>query len=194
MQPQVFGAAPGTKEYFRRHRALLDFLAMGPRRSVEGLWREYVEKRRRDRDGSLGLRKDIPTTNKTLLYRWAKEDRWFEQAQVFDQEAAEKELQNLEKLRERVYDELALMAHDVLTELRQLLREGRQEIRFKVIESWLDRIGVVRQSTPVRTKEQLREERERQEKESALYAQMPPDDAPDSVWAEWLAKLHEIQG
>ena len=191
MTPQVFGAAPGTKEYLRRQRALVDFLALGPRRSIEALWRDYVEKRRRDPDGSLGLRQMIPTTNKTLLYKWAKEDRWFDQATVFDAEAQQKELKNLEKLRQRVLDELALMAPAVIEEFGKLLKEARQEVKLRVIETWLDRVGVVKLSTPEITKKQLKEAEDQQEQDAQLLAAVPPDDAPEEVWAEWLAKLHE---
>lgn len=191
MTPQVFGAAPGTKEYLRRQRALVDFLAMGPRRSVEGLWKEYVERRRRDPDGSLGLRQLVPTTNKTILYRWAKEDRWFDQAQVFDAEAQQKELRDLEKLRRRVLDELALLAPTIIEEFATLLKEGRQEIKLKAIETWLDRVGVVKLSTPEVTRKQLREAEEQREQDAEIIAAVPPDDAPEEVWAQWLAQLHQ---
>lgn len=191
MTPQVFGAAPGTKEYLRRQRALVDFLALGPRRSIEALWKDYVEKRRRDPDGSLGLRQLVPTTNKTLLYRWAKEDRWFDQAQVFDAESQQKELKNLEKLRQRVLDELALLAPTIIEEFATLLKEGRQEIKLKAIETWLDRVGVVKLSTPEMTRKQLRESQQEQEQDAEILAAVPPDDAPEEVWAEWLAKLAE---
>lgn len=191
MTPQVFGAAPGTKEYLRRQRALVDFLAMGPRRSVEGLWKEYVERRRRDPDGSLGLRQLVPTTNKTILYRWAKEDRWFDQAQVFDTEAQQKELRDLEKLRRRVLDELALLAPTIIEEFATLLKEGRQEIKLKAIETWLDRVGVVKLSTPEVTRKQLREAEEQREQDAEIIAAVPPDDAPEEVWAQWLAQLHQ---
>jgi hypothetical protein len=192
MTVQIYGANPGTKEYLRRQRALTDFLAMGPRRSVEGLWREYVSRRRRDPDGSLGLRRDIPTTNKELLYRWSREDRWYEQAQAYDAEQQERELRNLSTLRGRVLEELAVLAPLVVEQFATLLREGRQEIKLKAIETWLDRVGIVRLSTTTMTREIMRETEQRQEREQELLGALPPDDASEEEWARWLARLHEV--
>ncbi len=191
MTVQIYGASPGTKEYLRRQKALNDFLAMGPRRSVEGLWREYVNRRRRDPDGSLGLRRDIPTTNKELLYRWSREDRWYEQAQAYDAEQQERELRNLSTLRSRVLEDLAVLAPLVVEQLATLLREGRQEVRLKAIETWLDRVGIVRLSTTTMTREILQETERRQEQEAELLGALPPDDASEEEWARWLARLHE---
>jgi hypothetical protein len=192
MMVQIYGANPGTKEYLRRQRALTDFLAMGPRRSVESLWREYVSRRRRDPDGSLGLRRDIPTTNKELLYRWSREDRWYEQAQAYDAEQQQRELRNLSTLRGRVLEDLAVLAPLVVEQLETLLREGRQEIRLKAIETWLDRVGIVRLSTTTMTREVLRETEQRQEREAEIMGALPPDDASEEEWARWLARLHEV--
>jgi len=192
MMVQIYGANPGTKEYLRRQRALIDFLAMGPRRSVESLWRDYVSRRRRDPDGSLGLRRDIPTTNKALLYRWSREDHWYEQAQVYDAEQQERELRNLSTLRGRVLEDLAVLAPLVVEQLEALLREGRQEIRLKAIETWLDRMGIVRLSTTTMTREVLRETEQRQEREAEIVGALPPDDASEEEWARWLARLHEV--
>jgi len=191
MTVQIYGANPGTKEYLRRQRALTDFLAMGPRRSVEGLWREYVSRRRRDPDGSLGLRRDIPTTNKELLYRWSREDRWYEQAQLYDAEQQEKELRNLATLRTRVLEDLAVLAPLVLEQFVTLLQEGRQEIKLKAIETWLDRVGIVRLSTTTMTREIMRETEQRQERDQELMGALPPEDASEEEWARWLARLHE---
>lgn len=191
MTVQIYGANPGTKEYLRRQKALIDFLAMGPRRSVEGLWREYVSRRRRDPDGSLGLRRDIPTTNKELLYRWSKEDRWYEQAQAYDSEQQERELRNLSTLRTRVLEELALLAPTIIEEFATLLKEGRQEIKLKAIEAWLDRVGIVRLSTTTMTREILQETEKEQNREAEIMAAIPPDDASEEEWARWLARLHE---
>ena len=191
MTVQIYGANPGTKEYLRRQRALTDFLAMGPRRSVEGLWREYVSRRRRDPDGSLGLRRDIPTTNKELLYRWSREDRWYEQAQLYDAEQQERELRNLATLRTRVLEDLAVLAPLVLEQFVTLLQEGRQEIKLKAIETWLDRVGIVRLSTTTMTREIMRETEQRQERDQELMGALPPDDASEEEWARWLARLHE---
>jgi hypothetical protein len=192
MMVQIYGANPGTKEYLRRQRALTDFLAMGPRRSVESLWREYVSRRRRDPDGSLGLRRDIPTTNKELLYRWSREDRWYEQAQSYDAEQQERELRNLSTLRGRVLEDLAVLAPLVVEQLETLLREGRQEIRLKAIETWLDRVGIVRLSTTTMTREILQQSEQRQEREAEIVGALPPDDASEEEWARWLARLHEV--
>jgi hypothetical protein len=192
MMVQIYGANPGTKEYLRRQRALTDFLAMGPRRTVEGLWREYVSRRRRDPDGSLGLRRDIPTTNKELLYRWSREDRWYEQAQAYDAEQQERELRNLSTLRTRVLEELAVLAPLVLEQFAILLQEGRQEIKLKAIETWLDRVGIVRLSTTTMTREIMRETEQRQERDQELMGALPPDDASEEEWARWLARLHEV--
>lgn len=191
MTVQIYGANPGTKEYLRRQRALTDFLAMGPRRSVEGLWREYVSRRRRDPDGSLGLRRDIPTTNKELLYRWSREDRWYEQAQLYDAEQQEKELRNLATLRTRVLEDLAVLAPLVLEQFVTLLQEGRQEIKLKAIETWLDRVGIVKLSTTTMTREIMRETEQRQERDQELMGALPPEDASEEEWARWLARLHE---
>lgn len=191
MVPQVYGASPGTREYLRRQKALTDFLSMGPRRSVEGLWREYVQRRRRDPDGSLGIRKEIPTTNKELLYRWSREDRWYEQAQEYDAEQQEKELRDLSSMRRRVLEELAVMAPVVLEEFQKILREARQEVKLKAIESWLDRVGIVKLSVPEMTRKALSEVQERREREAELLASIPGDDASDEEWAAWLARLHE---
>jgi hypothetical protein len=192
MTVQIYGANPGTKEYLRRQKALTDFLAMGPRRSVEGLWREYVSRRRRDPDGSLGLRRDIPTTNKEILYRWSREDRWYEQAQAYDAEQQERELRNLSTLRGRVLEDLAVMAPLVVEQFATLLREGRQEIKLKAIETWLDRVGIVRLSTTTMTREILQQTEQRQEREAELLGALPPDDASEEEWARWLARLHEV--
>jgi hypothetical protein len=191
MMVQIYGANPGTKEYLRRQKALTDFLAMGPRRSVEGLWREYVTRRRRDPDGSLGLRRDIPTTNKEMLYRWSREDRWYEQAQAYDAEQQEQELRNLATLRVRVLEDLAVLAPLVVEQLETLLREGRQEVKLKAIETWLDRVGIVRLSTTTMTREILQETEQRKEQEQELMGAIPPDDASEEEWARWLARLHE---
>jgi hypothetical protein len=194
MQIRIFGAAPGSKEFLRRQKALLDFLGMGPARSIEGLWQRYIELRRQDPKGTLGLREQIPTTSKGTIYRWAKEDRWYEQAAAYDAEVAERERREIEKVRQRVLEEMALFAPSVVEELRRLITEGKPEVRLKAIETWLDRLGIVRWSVPEVTRKQLEEQKQKaaaQQQEISIIESVPPEDAPEEVWAQWLAKLHE---
>lgn len=194
MRPTVFGAAPGSKEYLRRQKALLDFLALGPARSIEVLWQRYVEVRRQDPKGVLGIRETVPTTSKGTLYRWAKEDRWYEQAAAYDAEVAERERREVEKVRQRVLEEMALFAPAVIEELRKIILEGKPELKLKAIETWLDRLGIVRWSVPEVTRKQLEQasrQREQQQQEVSLIESVPPEDAPEEVWAAWLAKLQE---
>jgi len=194
MRITIFGASPGSKEYLRRQKALLDFLALGPGRSLEALWQRYVETRRRDPKGELGLRETVPTTSKGLLYRWAKEDRWYEQAAAYDAEVAERERREVEKVRQRVLEEMALFAPTVVEELRKLIEEAKPELKLKAIETWMDRLGIVRWSVPEVTRIQMQEAKERekqQAQEVSLIESVPPEDAPEEVWAEWLAKMQE---
>jgi hypothetical protein len=155
----------------RRKRAFEDFYQFrnkSGKRSVDGLWKMYVEGAR---DGN-----PVPTTNREEIYRWSKEDNWDEKAARRDLGAIETDRKQYETMRVRGYDAMSLLAEEAVETLAQIMRQGEDKLRVAAAQTLLDRIGL---GTQVGKKDP------REKPESRLSA--PPSNATDEQAAEWLS-------
>lgn len=179
MQLMVYGASAGTAQYLKRKQALTDFLAMGPGRSIEALARRYREQRRH--------KLNPPAASLNTLLRWAKEDRWWEQAAAYDEEVSRQQLKDLAALRERVLEQLAELEPDVIATFKELLQSRRDDVRLRAVEAWFDRVGVTRLSVTQVTQLAIKQGEPRSEVAQAHA--LPSDDAPEEEWERWLLSL-----
>lgn len=179
---------PLARDYLKRQQAYYDFLRLGPNRTVEALWRQYCELAREDPDGSSGLRKRVPTTNRNILFRWAREDRWRERAAEYDRQVNEEHVRQTEEVRLEALRRLSLLGDLVIETLEQLLRESkRDDVRLRAIETWLDRMGIIRPSLTAIARMIEKHGGQTQERATdATPVELPDPEAPEDVWIKFL--------
>lgn len=161
---------PVSAEDARAEVAFKDFLLMSPKRSVDGLWKEYCEKAQQ-----LG-RHSVPTTHRNTIYRWAKENRWKERAAEHDKRVAQAETRSYDAMRTLRYDNLMELSDSAVKALQQLIESGETpaKTRLDAAKTVLDRVGVT---------EDLGKTTEPQQKKQDV----PDPDADDVTLQKWLA-------
>lgn len=157
----------------RRKRAFEDFFQFRNKqgkRSVDGLWRMYIQKAREGQP--------VPTTNREEIYRWSKDDKWEEKAARRDMDDIDKDRKQYETMRVRGYDAMSLLAEEAVETLASIMRTGDNKLRLQAAATLLDRVGLGIQSGK-------KDPREKPE----LRAAVPPTDADDSELEAWLSSV-----
>jgi hypothetical protein len=150
-------------------------------RSVDRLWRTYCERRR---NGD----KNVPTTTRSKLYRWVREDAWDERIAAEEREALE--VEKTEQLQARRAQQAKMW--EMVPEANQALREiitscEDPAVRLRAVVALLDRLGVVPETTPERRRKPAADG-EAASPPKAAEMTIPSPDAGEDVWAKWFAE------
>lgn len=132
-----------ANEDIRRRQAFEEYYRMpslGLSRNRNAYY-EWCIKRMHDDPSS---RPTIPTTNKSTIYKWAKEDRWDEQCKVRELEAMDRSAKSYEDLRQRGYDLMNMMIVDAVQAIHDIIKSRNVEENVKVRAAFglLDRVGL----------------------------------------------------
>jgi hypothetical protein len=89
----------------------------------------------------------IPTTNKTTIYKWHKEDKWEEKCKIRELEAMDKSAQTFEDLRQEGYNKINLVIPDAIAVLVNLIVPPKGKtvdpnLQFRAATTLLDRAGL----------------------------------------------------
>ena len=127
-----------TAEEARAEVAFKRYLLMAPKRSVDALLSQFQEEARQFGRGS------VPTTNRTTIYKWAKQYKWTERAAEHDKRIVQADTKSYDMLRSLRFDNLFELSESAVSALRQLIEEPktRADVRLKAAQTVLDRIGV----------------------------------------------------
>ena len=128
------------REALRRLQAREDYIGMGHKRSVDALFKSYVQRGRECPDEA----GEIPTRSRTQIYRWSDEDEWERHAQEALVGSIEQQRKQREEKRERGYHKLSLLSDKAIETLSKFMDGGDRQALLAAIET-LDRAGVVRQ-------------------------------------------------
>lgn len=160
-----------ARDELKRKQAREDYVALGHKRSVEGLWKEYCRKRKQGDPL-------VPTTNRNTIYRWAKEDQW----EAYAKEQIEGLIDNARKVLEdqriRAYRDIALATDKATVALLEIVQIGTNAERLKAAAEILDRAGIVKQDGRKADIAELRSER---------ASDAPAADAPEADLLQYLA-------
>jgi hypothetical protein len=160
---------PDAAEEARAEAAFKDYLLRAPR-SIDGLLTDYQEKNREFGRGS------VPTTNRTTLYKWAKEYRWKERAAEHDKRVVQSDMKSYDALRTLRFDSLFHLSEGGVKALEELItsEDTPPKVKLDAVKTLFDRIGLseslVQQVGPVKK------------------ADVPDPDATDDAIAKWLAE------
>lgn len=156
-----------------------DFRAMpAGQRSIDALWREYV---RRNREGD-----DVPTTNRSTLYQWAKEKQWQQRLLQEEQEAQQAEREAFLAERQRTIHAMFAIFREVALPTWKKLIEGAEDetVQARLILGLADRVGFVAESRTAAAKRALDTDiAEHAPAPAPLPA--PPETDDDAAWAEY---------
>lgn len=165
-----------------RKQAFEDFCmlpARGRKASINQLHDYYITLNQEQPE----LRPTIPTTTRSTIYAWAKEDEW--ERRYAEREAAliDKNREAYDNLRSNGYGKLSLLIEDSVETLQGLLRETVDpKVRLQAAEAILDRMGLVRQTAKAGAKGDA------VAKPEAATSDAPPIDADDDVVLKWLSE------
>lgn len=179
--------SPATRpDELERLTAYGDYRRMpAAERSVQRLWEEYCQ---RKRDGDMS----VPTTTRTKIYRWAKDDTW--DAQLAEEERQALEAAKADALKQRrgqSYQMWAMMPA-VNRALLQLVTEAPEPgVRLRAAVAIMDRLGIVPTSRTAAAKRDL-DEAVDDNATPATGTPMPGPDASDAEWASWYANQNRM--
>ena len=167
-----------------RRQAYHDFSvtlpSLGIKPSPDALYRYYRDQHRAGQP--------VPTTNRSRVYQWAKEDDWKGQLARDEETRREAEAAALIEHRKSQLGRMAAMLPDANRALYDLITGAQDEaVRLRAIIALYDRLGFVPESRTAAAKARL-EEAEAQEAMTEV-PQMPAADAPEEEWRDYLSKL-----
>lgn len=129
-----------SKDIVRRKRAFEDFYNLPLKdRSINKLYHLYVQRGNEEPT----LAGEIPTRDRSVLYRWAKEDDWNQQA--LDRQDAEFERINeyIFSVQRRAYDGFASIADDAIAVLyNKMLNSENDKVAVDTAWKVLETLGV----------------------------------------------------
>lgn len=163
----------------RRDQAWLDFCnleAQGIKPNANALYNYYIEKNREHPE----LRAQIPTTNRSTIYEWCKEDRWNERYAEKVKAKTEADLAKYDSIRGTTYGRLVQLQDIALAALADLAENATdQKVRLQAAESIFDRTGLGK----VAAKPQAANADSKPEFEEAP---MLPEDATEEEAMKWM--------
>jgi len=157
----------------RRLKAFEDYWALGPKRTVEALIRQYREIAKREGPEA------VPSLSKGQLLQWAKEDEWDVRATERDQRVYYRSQVTLEEARAGAFKAMGELVTRALDVVDRIL-SGREPAGPSVK---LNAAKLVFEIAAIRTVEVKAEEKPLQ------LPTPPPPDAPDEAFAEYYRKL-----
>jgi DNA mismatch repair ATPase MutS len=123
-----------ARELANREQAYRDFCnleAQGIIPNPNALYNYYIEMNRSNPE----LRPRIPTTNRTTVYQWAKEDRWNERYAELKKQHADIEAEKYDKVRQNSYGKLVSFQNEALDALLDLTRHSKDaKVRLQAAE------------------------------------------------------------
>jgi hypothetical protein len=149
-------------------------------RNIKRLWEEYCERKR-------GGDMSVPTTTKTKVYTWAKEDQW--DAKIADEERLALEAAKADALKQRKGQSYQMwqMMPAVNRRLLQIVTdEADNAIALRACNAIMDRVGIVPMSRTAAARRDLDEASEESMLPSSVTS-MPGADATDTDWAAWMS-------
>jgi len=178
--------ASQTDDGLRRKLAYGDYRRMpNKERSIDALWRSYVEKNRQG--------EDVPTTNRTKLYQWANEDDWKNQLIAEEKERQEAERSADLRSRKRQMYKFASMLDVANEALLALIQspDTDQAVRLRAVTALYDRIGYPAESRTSAAKRAVDEASAdgAPQSEHVEY----PEGEDDAAWSAAMAQRH-LQG
>lgn len=162
-----------SDDYVRREKAFEKYYQMGEKRSVEGLWKQWVEAVRDNPEA----RRDIPTLNRGQIYKWSKEDEWKKRADDRDRGFIAKSREEYEDMRMRGYESLSLLIGKSVETLSKAMDKDGSREAVQAAESVLDRTGLLSYAKMKHHSEAV---------QKTQKAPLPPSDADDETIQKWL--------
>ena len=159
-----------SAEEARAEVAFKDYLLRTPR-SIDGLLTDYQETNKQFGRGS------VPTTNRTTIYKWAKEYRWAERAAAHDKRVADADAKSYDALRTLRFDDLFSLSGNAVSALEELITGEKTppKVKLDAVKTLFDRIGLSESLV------------KRAEPEKKL-TDVPDPKATDEQLNEWLAQ------
>lgn len=171
--------ATAAIEHARREQAFRDYCNLeveGINPNPNALYKWYIQMNQDNPE----LRARIPTTNRTTVYEWAKEDRWRERYAELKQQESDLISQKYESIRENSYGKLVSFQNDALNTILELAQNSSdQKVRLQAAESILDRTGLGKVSAKPQKSEVG-------EKPEVAEADMLPADATPEQVQKWI--------
>jgi hypothetical protein len=174
--------ATRATEHARREQAFRDYCnleAEGISPNPNALYDYYISMNRSNPE----LRSRIPTTNRTTVYEWAKEDKWKERYAEIKLTQADVLAEKYESVRDRSYAKLVSFQNEALDALLDLTQNSTdKKVRLAAAESILDRTGLAR------IPHQRPRASDAAEKVDAAADEGLPENATDQQITEWLVR------
>lgn len=129
-----------SRDEVRRKRAFEDFYNLPIKeRSINKLYQIYVQRGQENP----ALAGEIPTRDRSVLYRWAKEDDWHQKALDRQDEEFERINEYIFSVQRRAYDGFAAIADDAVAVLYDKMRNSDND-KVAVDTAWkiLETLGV----------------------------------------------------
>lgn len=165
----------------RREQAWLDFCnleAIGVKPNPNALYDLYIEKNQNHPE----LRASIPTTNRSTVYEWCREDKWKERYAEKKKAENETNAAKYDTIRTNTYGQLVSLQQVALNALRELAEHSSdQKVRLQAAESIFDRTGLGK----MQAKPTLAHVESKPEMEEAI---MLPEDSTEEEAMEWMMK------
>ena len=165
----------------RREQAFRDFCnleADGVKPNPNALYYKYRDMNREHPE----LRGQIPTTNRSTIYEWCKEDRWKERYAEMNANNADIKLKKYDKVRENSFGRMVAMQHAALETILDLaINSGDSKVRLAAAETILDRTGLGKIPAKLQAAQV-------DEKPEAAEAPMLSENATEEEAMEWMMK------
>jgi hypothetical protein len=174
-----------SRDAYHRACAWDDYRALpDDQRSPGILWRHYVEAKRRN--------EPVPTTTRTTIFIWAREDRWDQRilTEELERQTLLKEAQAGDRVRQ--YKRMAMMLDHANDQLIKLINQDKTppNVRLRAITDLYDRLGFVPISRNMAGQKQL-DEANAASSPKQLAPDRPAEDASDEAWAEYSRILRD---
>lgn len=171
---------------YKRLVAYDDFRNLDPgSRSVQALFDLYILK---NRNGE-----DVPTTNRTQLYKWSQEDDWRTRLAEDEKTRQEYERAALLKNRKRQLGKFASMLDDANEALLAIIREAKDDAtRLRAVTALFDRLGFTPVSKNFSMQRELEEANQERNESLKVSPVRPEEGASEEAWAEYTRQLREV--
>lgn len=167
------------RDELERLSAFGDYRRMAEPRRVGALWQSYID---RSREGD----KSVPTTNRTAIFRWAKEDKWEEQlAEEYRELLAQEQVSTLRAKKGQTHAMWAIMPEANRALLRIIQTSDDDAVVLRAVTALYDRVGF-----PVESRTAVAKRREDEAaEENAGVVPATPMPAGDNAeeWAKYYA-------
>lgn len=125
-----------SRDRLKAERAFEMYDALGDDRSLNKLWKQCVALNRQ------GI--EVPTTTRPKIYAWAEQHDWADRLARREALRNDATRASLAQVRERGYDNVALILDAAVTELGKLVTNADSDrVRLEAIRMVLDRTGVI---------------------------------------------------